>query len=189
MLTRLILGESDGDKLTEIELLQNCIFILNAGHETTTNLIGNGLQLLIDFPGERQRLINNPELAASAVEEMLRYDAPVQLGNRMTMIDAQIGGVAVTKGTGVNMCIGGANRDPEHFVEPDRFDISRKPNRHLAFVSGPHQCVGMALARLEGRIAVSHFLARFPRYAPAGAPLRGGRARFRGFLELPVMPG
>ena len=92
-------------------------------------------------------------------------------------------------GTSVNLCIGGANRDPLHFNEPDRFDAARRPNRHLAFVSGPHQCVGMALARLEGRVAIGRFLARFPRYAPAGAPLRSRRARFRGFLEFPVAPG
>ena len=186
VLTRLIAGEGDGERLSETELLQNCIFILNAGHETTTNLIGNGLHALIEWPGERARLIGDPSLAASAVEEMLRYDAPVQLGNRMTMADAEIGGVRVKAGTSVNLCIGGANRDPAHFADPDRLDIARRPNRHLAFVSGPHQCVGMALARLEGRVAVSRFLARFPGYEPDGPPVRGGRARFRGFLELPV---
>ena len=189
VLTRLIQGESDGDKLTEIELLQNCIFILNAGHETTTNLIGNGLQLLINWPDERRRLIAQPELAASAVEEILRHDAPVQLGNRRATCDTEIGGVVVSAGTLINMCIGAANRDPEHFNDPDRFDIARRPNRHLAFVSGPHQCVGMALARLEGRIALSRFLARFPKYEPTGAPVRGGRARFRGFLQLPAKLG
>lgn len=186
VLTRLIAGEAGGERLSEAELLQNCIFILNAGHETTTNLIGNGLNLLLDFPDQRQRLLDDPALVRTAVDEMLRYDAPVQLGNRMTTGDTEIGGVTVKAGTVVNMCIGAANRDPAQFVDPDRFDVARSPNRHLAFVSGPHQCVGMALARLEGRIAVSRFLARYPNFARAGAPVRGGRARFRGFVSLPV---
>jgi cytochrome P450 len=189
VLTRLIEGESDGEKLSETQLLQNCIFILNAGHETTTNLIGNGLQLLIDWPEQRRRLRDDPALIAAAIEEMLRFDAPVQLGNRRATRDTAIGDVAIPKGTSVNMCIGGANRDPDAFAEPDDFDVARRPNRHLAFVSGPHQCVGMALARLEGRVAVSRFLQRFPNYAPAGTPVRGGRARFRGFLALPVALG
>ena len=186
VLTRLIAGEANGERLTEIELLQNCIFILNAGHETTTNLIGNGLNLLLEFPEERRRLLDDPVLIRTAVDEMLRFDAPVQLGNRIATRDAEIGGVAVAGGTPVNMCIGAANRDPAQFPDPDRFDIARSPNRHLAFVSGPHQCVGMALARLEGRIAVSRFLARHPGFRRAGAPVRGGRARFRGFVSLPV---
>lgn len=186
VLTRLIAGEANGERLSEIELLQNCIFILNAGHETTTNLIGNGLTLLLDFPDERRRLLDDPALVRPAIDEMLRYDAPVQLGNRMTMEDTEIGGVPIAAGTSINLCIGAANRDPEQFRDPDRFDVARAPNRHLAFVSGPHQCVGMALARLEGRIAVSRFLDRHPDFRRAGAPVRGGRARFRGFVSLPV---
>ena len=89
-------------------------------------------------------------------------------------------------GTRIHLCIGGANRDPEQFPEPDRFDITRAPNRHLAFASGPHQCVGNHLARLEGETAIGRFLARFPRYGLTGEPLRGGRARFRGFLRIPA---
>ena len=189
VLTRLIAGEASGERLSEIELLQNCIFILNAGHETTTNLIGNGLSLFLDFPDERQRLIDNPDLLRTAIDEMLRFDAPVQLGNRMATADCEVGGVGLRAGTSINLCIGAANRDPAQFVDPDTFDIARSPNRHLAFVSGPHQCVGMALARLEGRVAVSQFLARHPNFARAGAARRGGRARFRGFLSLPVALG
>lgn len=186
VLTRLIAGEDDGEKLTETELLQNCIFILNAGHETTTNLIGNGLALLLDHPDATRRLIENPELVRTAVDEMLRFDSPVQLGNRMTMQDSEIGGVPISRGTSVNLCIGAANRDPAQFDDPDTFDIARNPNRHLAFASGPHQCIGVSLARLEGRIAMSRFLARFPNFRAAGAPTRGRRARFRGFLHLPA---
>jgi cytochrome P450 len=186
VLTRLIQGEADGERLSEVELLQNCIFILNAGHETTTNLIGNGLALLLDYPEQRQRLLDHPDLMRPAVDEMLRYDSPVQLGNRMTTEDCELGGVRIEKGTSINLCIGAANRDPEQFAVPDAFDVARSPNRHLAFVSGPHQCVGMALARLEGRIAVSRFLDRFPNFRSAGTPQRGGRVRFRGFQTLPV---
>ena len=186
VLTRLILGDSDGEKLTEAELLQNCIFLLNAGHETTTNLIGNGLALLLDYPDSTRRLIDNPDLIRTAVDEMLRFDSPVQLGNRFTTQDTEIGGVKVARGTSVNLCIGAANRDPEQFDNPDAFDIARSPNRHVAFASGPHQCIGVALARLEGRVAVSRFLARFPHVQAKGAATRGGRARFRGFLHLPV---
>lgn len=186
VLTRLIAGETNGERLSERELLQNCIFILNAGHETTTNLIGNGLNLLLEFRSERQRLLDDPALIRTAIDEMLRFDAPVQLGNRMVMEDTEVGGVPVAAGTSINLCIGAANRDPAQFPDPDRFDVGRSPNRHLAFVSGPHQCVGMALARLEGRIAISRFLERHPDFRPAGTPVRGGRARFRGFVSLPV---
>ena len=186
VLTRLIQGEADGERLSEMELLQNCIFILNAGHETTTNLIGNGLALLLDYPEQRQRLLDHPDLMRPAIDEMLRYDSPVQLGNRMTTADCELGGVRIEKGTSINLCIGAANRDPEQFEAPDTFDVARSPNRHLAFVSGPHQCVGMALARLEGRVAVSRFLDRFPNFRSAGIPQRGGRVRFRGFQTLPV---
>jgi hypothetical protein len=186
VLTRLIAGEGDGGRLSETELLQNCIFILNAGHETTTNLIGNGLVLLAEWPGERRRLIEDPTLIRSAVEEMLRMESSNQLGNRMTTREVEIGGERLPAGTSITLCIGAANRDPTVFPAPDRFDIARKPNRHLAFASGPHQCVGLAVARLEGRIAIERFLSRFPRYELSGRPKRGGRARFRGFLSVPA---
>ena len=186
VLTRLIAGESGGERLSEVELLQNCIFILNAGHETTTNLIGNGLELLLRFPDQRRRLIEDPGLIKTAIEEFLRYESSNQLGNRSAAIDTEIGGVAIPKGTLITLCIGAANRDPEQFAEPDRFDVGRAPNRHLAFASGPHACVGLNLARLEGRIAIGRFLARFPAFASAGPARRTRRARFRGFTALPV---
>jgi cytochrome P450 len=186
LLTRLIRHEHEGRKLSEPELLQNCIFILNAGHETTTNLIGNTLDILIRFPAERRRLIENPSLMKSAVEEALRYESSNQLGNRIVTEDTVLGGVAMPKGTLVTIGIGAANRDGEQFPDPDRFDAARNPTRHLAFGSGIHMCAGMSLARLEGRIAIERFLARFPRYAPDGAATRSRRARFRGFTALPV---
>jgi cytochrome P450 len=189
VLTRLIRGESNGERLTEKELLHNCIFLLNAGHETTTNLIGNGLVALLDHPGEKQRLIEDPALIKTAVEEMLRYESSNQLGNRMTVEPIELGGVAMPAGTPVTLCIGAANRDPAQFPDPERLDVGRSPNRHLAFGTGAHQCAGMALARLEGAVAISRFLARFPDYALDGAPVRGGRVRFRGFLSVPCEVG
>jgi hypothetical protein len=186
VLTRLIQGEAEGGRLSEAELLQNCIFILNAGHETTTNLIGNGLVALTEWPDQKARLIAEPSLIRTAVEELLRFEAPVQLGNRMTTRDCAIGGHPVAAGTSITLGIGASSRDPEQFPRPDVLDLARQPNRHLAFASGPHMCVGVVVARLEGRIAVERFLARFPRYRLAGMPVRGGRARFRGYLSIPA---
>ncbi|MBR0824375.1 cytochrome P450 [Bradyrhizobium manausense] len=189
VLTRLIQGEENGERLTEKELLHNCIFLLNAGHETTTNLIGNGLVTLQKNPEQKQRLIDNPDLIKTAVEEMLRYESSNQLGNRMTTERIELGGVMLDAGTSITLCIGAANRDPAQFPDPETFDIARTPNRHLAFATGAHQCAGMALARLEGAIAISRFLARFPNYALSGRPVRGGRVRFRGFLSVPCIIG
>jgi cytochrome P450 len=185
VLTRLIQGEGSGERLTAKELLHNCIFLLNAGHETTTNLIGNGLVALDNHRAEKQRLIDEPVLIKTAVEEMLRFESSNQLGNRMIVEALELGGVEMQAGTPVTLCIGAANRDPAQFPDPEKFDVGRTPNRHLAFATGAHQCAGMALARLEGAIAISRFLARFPNYALAGEPVRGGRVRFRGFLSVP----
>jgi cytochrome P450 len=189
VLTRLIQGENNGERLTSKELLHNCIFLLNAGHETTTNLIGNGLVALSKTPAQKKRLIEQPELIKTAVEEILRYESSNQLGNRMTTGPVEFGGIALPAGTPVTLCIGAANRDPAQFADPECFDIARTPNRHLAFGTGAHQCAGMALARLEGAIAISKFLARFPGYALTGAPVRGGRVRFRGFASVPCEVG
>lgn len=186
VLTRLIRGEDDGERLSEKELLHNCIFLLNAGHETTTNLIGNGLVALYRHPDQRALLIQRPELIRTAVEEVLRYESSNQLGNRITTETVGIGGVVMSPQTPVTLCIGAANRDPAQFPDPERFDITRSPNRHIAFGTGIHQCAGMNLARLEGIVAISHFLARFPDYQLAAPPVRGGRARFRGYLNVPA---
>ena len=190
VLTRLIQGEQGeggGEQLSEVELLQNCIVILNAGHETTTNLIGNGLVTLSVWTEERDALLREPALIESAVEECLRFESSNQLGNRMATVDAEIGGLPVARGTPVTLCIGAANRDPEQFPDPDRFDIRREPNRHLAFGFGIHQCAGLSLARLEARIAIDRFVQRFPSYRLDGEPTRGGRVRFRGFAEVPLL--
>lgn len=189
VLTRLIEGEEDGEALTEVELLQNCIFILNAGHETTTNLIGNGLHALMEWPDERRRLIDDPQLIDGAIEEFLRFESSNQLGNRITTAGTEIGGVEMAPDTPITLCIGAANRDPGQFPDPDRLDVSRRPNKHLAFGGGAHTCAGLSLARLEGKIAIGRLLARFPDYALRAEPVRGGRARFRGFLSIPVAVG
>jgi cytochrome P450 len=189
VLTRLIQGEDNGERLTARELLHNCIFLLNAGHETTTNLIGNGLVALSANPAQKKRLIENPDLIKPAVEEILRFESSNQLGNRMTTEQVEFGGIKLAAGTPVTLCIGAANRDPAQFNDPENLDIGRSPNRHLAFGTGAHQCAGMALARLEGAIAMSQFLARFPGYALNGTPVRGGRVRFRGFLSVPCTVG
>jgi cytochrome P450 len=189
VLTRLIIGEHEGRKLTETELLQNCIFILNAGHETTTNLIGNALYTLLQWPEEKARLMADPSLMKTAVEEVLRFESSNQLGNRRVVADTVLGGVPMKEGDLITIAIAAANRDPKYFPDPDRFDIGRTPNRHLGFASGIHVCAGMNVARLEGRIALERFLARFPDYRLDGTPVRSPRARFRGFVSLPASMG
>ncbi|TNF51862.1 MAG: cytochrome P450 [Burkholderiales bacterium] len=200
VLTRLIQGEASGEKLSEVELLQNCIFLLNAGHETTTNLIGNGLILLQEFPAQRERLLadlhstGNDEAAREqvltlAVDECLRFESSNQLGNRRALSATALGGLDLPAGTLVTLCIGAANRDPAAFGQAEVFDLRRENNRHLAFGFGIHQCAGLSLARLEGRIAIGRFLQRFPAYRLTHPPARGGRARFRGFLAAPFVTG
>jgi cytochrome P450 len=186
VLTRLIQGEENGERLTSKELLHNCIFLLNAGHETTTNLIGNGLVALHEHPDQKALLLERPELIKTAIEEVLRYESSNQLGNRITTEQVEIRGITMPAGTPITLCIGAANRDPAEFPEPERFDITRFPNRHIAFAMGIHQCAGMNLARLEGKTAISRLLARFPNYQLTAAPVRGGRVRFRGFLNIPA---
>lgn len=186
VLTRLILGEGDGERLTETELTHQCIFLLNAGHETTTNLIGNALYTLTQWDDERARLIATPGMIETAIEEFLRFESSNQLGNRISTQAVSVGGIAMPPHSRITLCIGAANRDPAQFPDPDRLDLAREPNKHVAFGFGIHTCAGLNLARLEGRVAISRFLARFPDYALAREPERGGRARFRGFLHLPA---
>jgi len=186
MLARLLREERATEPLAETELLQNCVFLLNAGHETTTNLIGNGLHLLLTHPSELQRLRCAPSLVASCVEECLRFESPNQLGNRLVIAPVQIGGKSLEPGAYLHLCIGAANRDPAVFADPDRFDIARSPNPHLAFAAGAHACAGMSVARLEGQIALARIVARFARLRLAGEPRRSPRVRFRGFSSLPL---
>ena len=202
VLTRLIQGEG-GAELSESELLQNCVFILNAGHETTTNLIGNSLVALCEWPDVKtDLLIKTKRLAPDgqdseacltlAVDEFLRFESSNQLGNRRAVKDVMLGGQHLPAGSLVTLGIGAANRDPAVFDNPNQIDLTRgdealgkPPNRHLAFGFGIHQCAGLSLARLEGRIAIGNFLRRFPGYQLIAQPRRGMRARFRGFLSVP----
>jgi hypothetical protein len=196
VLTRLIRGEhtpasagsSDaGEKLTQVELLHNCIFLLNAGHETTTNLIGNGMHALLTHRDQLERLQREPAaLITTAVEELLRFDSPLQLNNRVTTAPIELGGRTWPAGTFVTLGIGAANRDPDQFADPDRLDLVRKPNHHVAFGHGVHACAGMNVARLEARVAIPRLIARFPKLELDGTPERDPRIRFRGFRRLPV---
>ena len=187
VLTRLIQGEKDGEKLTESELLHNCIFLLNAGHETTTNLIGNGLHALISHRDQLERLAAEPALADSAVEELLRFESPLQLNNRLTTEPMTIGETTIPAGTFLTLGVGAANRDPDQFDQAEYLDIGRSPNNHLAFGQGRHACSGMNVARLEGRIAFAAVARRFPSIDLSGPPERDPRIRFRGFRHLPVV--
>ena len=196
VLTRLIGDETTSEKLNETELLQNCVFILNAGHETTTNLIGNALVALTEHPQALTELLLKQELLAPesigleaylnpVIDEFLRFEPSNQLSNRRALKDTQIGGVAIAAGSLLTLCIGAANRDPAQFDQPNQLQLERSNNRHLSFGLGIHQCAGMSLARLEGRVAIGRFLQRFPNYRLTEPPTRGGRARFRGFLHAP----
>ena len=196
VLTRLIGEEQTGDRLSEAELLQNCVFILNAGHETTTNLIGNALLALTEQPQVKTDLLSKQELLVHnsigleaylnpAIDEFLRFEPSNQLSNRRALKDTQIGGTSIAAGSLLTLCIGAANRDPAQFEQPNQLLLERQNNRHLSFGLGIHQCAGMSLARLEGRIAIGRFLQRFPDYRLTAPPTRGGRARFRGFLHAP----
>ncbi len=186
VLEALIFGEHEGRRLTQDELIQNCIFLLNAGHETTTSLVGNAVGTLLDNPGEHRRLIRQPELITTAVEEFLRVESPLQLGNRLAGEDIDLGDRVLTKGTYIHTSIGAANRDPAQFADPDRVDIARTPNRQIAFITGIHVCLGATLARIEGRIAIGKLAARFPGLHGTGPRHRLPLARFRGYTALPV---
>ena len=170
--------------ISALELYHNCIFLLNAGHETTTNLLGNGLWLLLSNR-EFERLKKQPALIPSAVEEMLRYEGPIQLNNRRLLEPMEIGGKVLPEGSLLTLGIGAANRDPREFADAERFDVARKPNRHVAFGHGDHACAGMNVARMEARIAFSRLLQR-TRLEPGQPPERDRRIRFRGFRKLPV---
>jgi hypothetical protein len=192
ILSKLIAGSefspaaAPDERLSELELLHNCIFLLNAGHETTTNLIGNGVDLLIRHPDAMGELRAHPELIESAVEEFLRMESSNQIGNRRAATDTVVGGVIMAQGSYVHIGIGAANRDPAQFPDPDRLDIRRAPNRHLAFGTGVHACAGMSLARMEAKVAIGRLVERFATIERVGAFVRGGRARFRGYLKYPL---
>jgi cytochrome P450 len=179
-------AEADGKKLTEIELLHQCIFMLNAGHETSTNMLSHGIHELLTRRDEFRRLKEDPGLVNTAVEEVLRYQAPIQIGNREAAEETMIGEAVIPKGATVHLMINAANRDPEIFADPDRFDIGRKPNRHFSFGLGIHICAGNNLARLEARIAFARFAERFPDAVVTERPKIAGRVRFREIETLNI---
>jgi cytochrome P450 len=165
LLTGLIAAEEQGDKLSEGEVIAMCVLLFIAGHETTVNLIGNGLLALLRHPEQLAVLRQNPTMVPAAVEELLRYDSPVQRTARVTNADVEIGGKQIAKGAMVVTAIGAANRDPAQFTDPDRLDITRKDVRHVSFGFGIHFCLGAPLARVEGQIALGTLLQRMPRLA------------------------
>jgi hypothetical protein len=187
LLSALIAAEEAGDTLSEIELLATCILLLVAGHETTVNLLGNGTLALLRHPDQLDRLRRDPGLIGTAVEELLRYDGPVQRTARIPSADVTIGSRTIAKGEMVMPFIGAADRDPVQFPEPDRLDLGRADNRHIAFGWGIHFCLGAPLARIEGQIAINTLLRRFPRLALAtDKPEFRQSLTLRGLKALPV---
>ncbi len=180
--------DADGELARDV-LYHQCIFLLNAGHETTTNLIANGVLALVERPALLTQLREESALIDTAVEELLRFESPNQLGNRTTTEAVQIGGVHIPAQTVVTLGIGAANRDPEVFSAPEALRLDRHPNPHLAFGAGIHTCAGLNVARLEGRIAIRRLIERFPGLAMEQVPVRARRARFRGFVSAPMTIG
>ncbi len=181
----LAVSDADDGRLTDAELLHNLTLLLVAGFETTTNLLGNGMQIVLTDPSAGQAVRDGHVSAAAFVEEVLRYDSPVQLTSRLGC-DRAIGGVTVQAGDEVITLLGGGNRDPRRFTEPDAFNPLRAEGAPLSFSGGAHFCIGAALARLEGTVAFSRLLTRFSEFAAAGAPTRRDTFLLRGFDALPV---
>jgi cytochrome P450 len=187
LLSALIAAEEQGDRLSADELVSTALLLLVAGFETTVNLIGNGTVALLGAPEQWDRLHEEPALLPAAVEELLRYDSPVQMTSRIATEDLEVGGATIPRGAPIIVAIGGANRDPAVFDQPDRLMIDRpEANRHLSFSLGLHHCLGAALARLEGRIAFEELTSRYPRLELAGAPTRRALLVLRGFERIPV---
>jgi cytochrome P450 len=187
LLTGLIAAEEGGDRLSENELLATGLFLLIAGHETTVNLIGNGTLALLRNREQLERLHSDPSLDRNAIEELLRFDSPVTFTQRITLADYQLGDVTIPARQQVIPILAAANRDPAVFPEPDRLDLGREnANRHLAFGGGHHFCLGAALARLEGEVAIPALVRRFPNIALDGKPERRDTFTLRGLTHLPV---
>jgi cytochrome P450 len=188
LLSALITAEEHGDVLSDTELADQVGLLYIAGHETTVNLIGNGMLALLGHDRQRDRLRSEPGLAANAVDEFLRYDPPVQMTRRITLRDVVVGGKTIEAGSFVLLVLASANRDAHHFgPSAEELDIGRpEANQHLAFGGGVHYCLGAALARLEARLAFSTLLSRYPAMSLAGTPQWNGRINLRGLERLPV---
>jgi cytochrome P450 len=187
LITALVQAESEGSRLSRDELLAFCTVLLVAGHETTTHLIGNGLLALLEKPEQFRTLQAGPPAIPAAVEEMLRYDSPVQALIRVATRDVEVSGTTIEKGAVLLVLIGAANRDPARFPDPDAFDIQREDTVHLSFGLGPHFCLGAPLARLEARIAFEALLRHFSALRIDGKPVRGGTFVLRGLRHLPLV--
>jgi cytochrome P450 len=187
---RLLAAEHHGDRLSELEVVSMCSALVFGGHETTVNLIGNGMLALLRHPEELERLRHEPAMIDTAVEDLLRFDGPAQLLARRATTDLELGGKRIAAGHGVLIAPGAANRDPARFAEPDRLDVGREPNPHLAFGLGTHFCPGAQLSRIEARAAIPALLARFPqlRLGPT-SPVWRKTAVLRGLERLPVRLG
>ena len=187
LLSGLLELEARGEGLDEDELFSNSVLLLAAGHETTTNLIGNGVLALLRHPDQLDDLRGNPGLIGDAVEELLRFDPPVQWISRVAGEDFEFGGVRLKRGEIVLGAVGAANRDPAVFPEPDKLDLRRQDNRHLSFGVGPHFCLGAALARMEAKIAIGTLIRRFPKLRLASRKVCWRKGiTFRGVTELPL---
>lgn len=186
LLSALIQAEDEGDKLTHEELLTTCVLLLIAGHETTVSLIGNGILALVQHPEQFKKLKSDPSLARSAVEEVLRYDPPVQLTGRVTLEDVDVDGSTVPKGAQTLLLLGAANRDPRVFEDPDTFDISRGGSSHLSFGAGIHFCLGAPLARLEARVVFEELAQSFEEVGLGGELAYRENIVLRGLSTLPV---
>jgi hypothetical protein len=187
LISQLLAAEEQGGLLNEKEVLSTCSLVLFAGHETTTNLMGNAVNALLEHPDQLAVLQREPGAVASAIEEVLRFDSPVQRQIRLAGEDLEVGGQHISKGQVLVLVIGSANRDAAQFPEPDRLDVLRKENRHLTFGMGAHFCVGASLGRLEAQLALGTLLRRFPHLKRAeGTPERVINLSLRGFTSLPV---
>ncbi|MFI5216521.1 MAG: cytochrome P450, partial [Candidatus Limnocylindria bacterium] len=187
LVSALVRAEVEGDRLDADELFAMGVLILVAGHDTTTNQIGNAVLALLRHPDERRRLAADPGLMRSAVEEFLRFDSVVQATARIALEDVSVAGVAIPKGEGALLVIGAANRDPAQFPEPDRLDVARADNRHLAFGQGAHFCLGAGLARAEAQSALATLFARAPRFdGDAAKPDWKPTTVLRGLRSLPL---
>jgi cytochrome P450 len=183
-------GETDGSNLTETELLATAGLVLAAGFETTVNLLGNGIGMLLEAPEHLSTLAERPELWPNAVEEILRLESPVQLSARVARKDIDVAGTLIERGEMVVLYLAGANRDPAVFEDPHRFDIERSnAGKHLAFSGGRHFCLGAALARAEGEVGLRAFFDRYPDARLAGSGSRRDTRVLRGWSSLPVELG
>jgi len=189
LISALVAVEERGEILSEPELVVMCTLLLIAGHETTVNLIGNGMLALIQHPDQYAQLRESPLLIGTAVEELLRFDSPVQLTGRIASEPLEIGGQHIEAGQWVLPLLGAANRDPRQFAEPEQLDLTRNPNPHLGFGRGIHFCLGAPLARLEGQVAIAALVQRFRHLELAGTPVRRDQITLRGMKSLPVSMG